>query len=144
MDIQLINTDLIKTLHEEACSCERKRMHFDLRTTPNDQSQRMINALEVGTRIPIHRHLDTTETVVCIEGCIEEIFYTELPNQDAGGPTHDGEYVLEPSCFKEIARIKICPREGLYGIQIPQAAWHTIEVLEPSTIFEAKDGTYEK
>ena len=135
MDIQLINTDLIKVLHEKALSCERKRMHLDMRTTPSDQSQRMINALE---------HSDTTETVVCIEGCIEEVFYVELPNQDAGRPTHDGEYVLEPSCFKEIARLKICPREGLFGIQVPQAAWHTIEVLEPSTIFEAKDGAYEK
>jgi hypothetical protein len=46
--------------------------------------------------------------------------------------------------FKEVARFRLCPREGKYGIQIPKMAWHTVEVYEPSTIFEAKDGAYEK
>ena len=53
---------------------------LDLRTTPNDTSQRMLNALEVGTRVPIHRHPKISETVACLEGCLEWVFYEELPN----------------------------------------------------------------
>ena len=60
-----------------------------------DTSQRMLNALEVGTRVPIHRHLKTSETVVCLEGCLEWVFYEEMPNIDAGGPVHDGEVAAD-------------------------------------------------
>lgn len=57
---------------------------------------------------------------------------------------HDGERVIDETCFKESARFRLCPCEQQYGIQIPAMAWHTIEVYEPSTIFEAKDGAYGK
>ncbi len=117
---------------------------MDLRNSPEDLSQRMLNALEVGTHVPSHRHLKTSETVICLEGCLDEVFYEELPNLDAGGPVHDGETAIVESCFKEVARFRLCPREKLYGIQIPQAAWHTVEVHESSTILEAKDGAYGK
>jgi hypothetical protein len=119
-------------------------MNHDLRTTPEDTSQRMLNALEVGTHVPIHRHLKTSESVICLEGCLDWVFYEELPNMDAGGPIHNGEVAADESCFKEVARFRICPREKKYGIQIPQGMWHSIEVHEPSTIFEAKDGAYGK
>lgn len=142
MEIQLINDNLLSALHEKARENERKRQNFDLRTTPDDTSQRMLNALEVGTHVPIHRHLKTSETVICLEGCLDEIFYKELPNMDAGGPVHDGETALDEKCFAEVARFRLCPREKLFGIQIPLGAWHTIEVHEPSTILEAKDGAY--
>ena len=142
MDIQLINDNLLSVLHWQARENERKRMNFDLRTTPEDTSQRMLNALEPGTHVPIHRHLDTSETVVCLEGCLDWVFYEELPNMDAGGPVHDGTTAVIESSFKEAARFRICPREQKYGIQIPPMAWHSIEVYEPSTIFEAKDGAY--
>ncbi len=142
MEIQLINDNLLSVLHWKARESERLRQNFDLRTTPEDTSQRMLNVLESGTRVPIHRHVNTSETVVCLEGCLDEVFYEELPNIDAGGPVHDGETVIVESCFKEVARFRICPREKLYGIQIPPMAWHTIEVHEPSTILEAKDGAY--
>ncbi len=144
MEIQLINDSLLGELHEKAMLGERKRMNYDLRTTPEDTSQRMLNALEPGTHVPIHRHLKTSETVICLEGCLDWVFYEELPNMDAGGPIHDGETTTDESCFKEIARFRICPREKLYGIQIPQGVWHSIEVHEQSTIFEAKDGAYGK
>ena len=91
---------------------------------------------------PIHRHLQTSETVICIEGCLDWIFYEELPNVDAGGPVHDGERAMDESNFVEKARLRVCPREGQYGIQVPKGAWHSIVVHEPSTIFEAKDGAY--
>ncbi len=142
MEIQLINKELIADLREKAQSNERLRMNFDLRTSSEDTSQRMLNVLEPGTKVPIHRHLETDETVICIEGCLDEIFYQELPNMDAGGPTHDGERAIIESNFKEIARIRICPKEGNFGMQVPKGTWHSIEVHEPSTIFEAKDGKY--
>ena len=144
MQIQLINTDLLDDLHKKARASERLRQNFDLRTTPEDGSQRMLNALEVGTKVPIHRHLKSSETVICLEGCLEWVFYEELPNMDAGGAVHDGEVVADESCFVETARFRACPREGQYGIQVPLGAWHSVVVNEKSTILEAKDGAYGK
>ena len=144
MDVQLINKDLLADLHEKAATNERLRMNFDLRTTPEDTSQRMLNALQPGTRVPIHRHLKTSETVVCLEGCLDWVFYEELPNMDAGGPIHDGEMAADETCFKETARFRVCPRDGQFGIQVPKGAWHSVIVHEPSTILEAKDGAYGK
>ncbi len=144
MKIQLINNNLLSTLHSKAEEHERRRQNFDLRTTDEDTSQRMLNALEPGTMVPIHRHLKTSETVICLNGCLDEVFYEELPNMDAGGPVHDGETAIVESGFKEVARFRICPREHTYGIQVPLGVWHSIEVYEPSTIFEAKDGAYGK
>lgn len=142
MDIQLINKDLLSALHDKAKTSPRLRQNFDLRTTPSDTSQRMLNALEPSTRVPIHRHLKTSETVICLEGCLDWVFYEELPNLDAGGPIHDGEIAQDETNFKETARFRVCPREGTFGIQVPQAAWHSVIVHEPSTILEAKDGPY--
>ncbi len=144
MDIQLINDELLSALHEKAKNSERLRQNFDLRTTPADISQRMLNALEPGTRVPIHRHLKTSESVICLEGCLDWIFYEELPTVDTGGPIHDGETASDETQFKEVARFRVCPREGTFGIQVPLGKWHTIEVHEPSTIFEAKDGAYNR
>lgn len=142
MDIQLINDELLSALHVEARGSERLRQNFDLRTMTEDGSQRMLNVLEPGTKVPIHRHLKTSESVVCIEGCLDWVFYEELPNMDSGGPVHDGETAADETCFKEVARFRVCPREGQYGIQVPKMMWHSIEVHEPSAIFEAKDGKY--
>ena len=142
LKIQLLNKGLLSALHENAKASPRLRMNFDLRTSAEDTSQRMLNALEVGTKVPIHRHLKTSETVICLEGCLDWVFYEELPNLDAGGPIHDGETAQDKTNFKEIARFRVCPREGQFGIQVPLGAWHSVIVLEPSTIFEAKDGPY--
>ena len=142
MKVQLFDKDLLSDLHTKAKASDRLRQNFDLRTTLEDTSQRMLNALVVGTHVPIHRHLKTSETVICLEGCLDWVFYEELPNVDAGGPVHDGTTVADETQFVECGRFRICPREGIYGIQIPQGAWHSIEVYEPSTIFEAKDGKY--
>lgn len=144
MDIQVINDHLLSVLHWKAKENERLRMNFDLRTTAEDTSQRMLNALEPGTHVAIHRHLKSSETVICLEGCLDWVFYEELPNMDAGGPVHDGEVAVDERQFVEVARFRICPREQKYGIQIPLGVWHSIEVYEPSTIFEAKDGAYGK
>ena len=142
MEIQTINDELLAELRKQAQDNERKRQNFDLRTTSEDGSQRMLNVLEPGTKVAIHRHLKTSETAVCIEGRLDWVFFEEMPGVDTGGPVHDGERVFDETVFKEVARIRICPREGKYGVQVPKGAWHSIEVYEPSTIFEAKDGAY--
>ncbi len=145
MDVQLINEELLAELERKAALSERKRVAFDLRTTPEDNSQRMLNALEVGTCVPIHRHEDTDETNICLKGRLDVIFfveqsggterYEERPNKDVDGPGRK---------FKEAYRVTLCPKEGSYGVQIPKGVWHTIEVKEESTIFEGKDGAYKK
>lgn len=140
MEIQLISDKLLDDLHEKAKGNERLRQNYDLRTTPNDTSQRMLNVLEPETHVPIHRHLKTSETVVCLEGCLDEVFYEEI----LGGYVQNGETAIDEKAFIEVARFRICPREKNYGIQIPQGVWHSIIVHEPSTIFEAKDGAYGK
>lgn len=70
------------------------------------------------------------------------MFYDELPNVDTGGPVHDGETAADESQFVETARFRVYPREGVHGIQVPLGAWHSVVVLEVSTILEAKDGAY--
>lgn len=142
MEIQFINDNLLAGLYEKASGTERLRQAYDLRTTSEDNSQRMLNALQPGAKVPIHRHIKSAETNICLEGCLDVIFYEELPTVDSGAPVHDGERAIDETCFKESARLRLCPREKQYGIQIPAMAWHTIQVYEASTIFEAKDGKY--
>ena len=122
----LINNDFINTLLTQAKETSRLRQHYDLRNSTADTSQRMLNALLPGTEVPVHRHEETAETVVCLMGKLEEIFYEEV-----------GE-----GTFREISRRLLSPHEGLYGMQIPAGVWHTVHVIEPSVIFEAKDGAY--
>ena len=133
---------MLAELHKKAKESKRKRQNFDLRNTQEDTSQRMLNAMEAGTHVPIHRHIDTSETVICLEGCLDWVFYEELPDMDSGCPIHDGEKAIVETGFKEVSRYRVCPREKKYGIQVPKMTWHSVEVIEPSTIFEAKDGAY--
>ncbi len=145
-DILEIDRFLLTALQENAKRSERKRMAFDLRTTSGDNSQRILKALEVGTVVPIHRHSDTSETIICLKGSIDVVFFCNTPNNEAGGPI-DGicgvaiENGAEINMFERY-RTRLCPAEGKYGVQIPLGAWHSVEVYEPSTIFEAKDGAY--
>lgn len=136
-----IDKVLLESLREQAKASPRLRQNFDLRTSAADTSQRMLNVLEVGTQVPIHRHEETTETVICIEGRLVEVFYEEVV-EFVRETTSRTEEVVRKCSFREVARVELCPREGKYGVQIPKGVWHTIEVLEPSAIFEAKDGAY--
>ena len=126
MDGIVIDEALIEALWAKARSSERLRQNFDLRTTPADTSQRMLNALMPGTKVPIHRHEETTETVVCLKGRLEVVFFDQ---------TEEGSFV-------ETSRVELYPLQGKYGAQIPLGVFHTVEVHEPSCIFEAKDGKY--
>ena len=123
MDVQLINKELLSELHQRAKESERLRQNFDLRTTAEDTSQRMLNALEPGTRVPVHRHQDTNETVVMLRGSIRELFFDE-----AGQITE--EILLRANAEPS-------------AMNIPAGAWHTLECLEPGTILlEMKDGPF--
>ena len=117
-----INKDFLGKLFEQAVVNPRLRQNLDLRTSANDNSQRMLNALLPGTVVPIHRHPQSTENVFLLCGKIVEVICDENGN--------------------EIERIHLDPTIGNYGCVVPQGAWHTVEVLEPSVIYEAKDGKY--
>ena len=137
----VIDNKLLDSLFEQAKSSSRLRMNYDLRTTAGDTSQRMLNALMPGTEVPIHRHEETSETVVCLCGRLEEIIYEEVVEYVQDETSRTGE-VMRKQTFKEVERHLLCPAEGVYGMQIPAGTWHTIRVLEPSVIFEAKDGAF--
>lgn len=117
-----IDKKLINDLFDKAVISERKRMNYDLRTSSNDGSQRMLNALLPGTIVPIHRHPNSNENVILLCGKLVEVLYD------------DNGY--------ETARYHLDPSVGNFGCVVPAGAWHTVEVLEPSVIYEAKDGKY--
>ena len=142
-----INKDLLDKLFERAGENPRLRQNFDLRTSSADNSQRMLNALLPGTVVPVHRHEDTTETVVCLCGKLDEVIYEEVVTfeknaSEALPMAIDAQDVTRKVEYREVQRIHLCPTEAKYGCQIPKGAWHTVEVIEPSVIFEAKDGKY--
>ena len=141
-----INKQLLKVLFAEAKENPRLRQNFDLRTSPADTSQRMLNALLPGTVVPIHRHKDTAETVICLCGKLDEVIYEEVVSYEndtddfqKGMNVQDVARKVE---YRGGQRIHLNPTETKYGCQVPKGAWHTVEVIEPSVIFEAKDGAY--
>ena len=136
-----INKELLENLLAEAKENPRLRQNFDLRTSFADTSQRMLNALQPQTEVPIHRHEKTSETVICLVGKLEEIVYEEV-NEYVHEATSCCDDVIRQKSFKEVSRQTLSPAEGKFGIQIPAGAWHTINVIESSVIFEAKDGAY--
>lgn len=133
--------DFLGKLFEQAVTNPRLRQNFDLRTSPADTSQRMLNALLPGTKVPIHRHEDSTETVICLVGKLEEIIYEEVNEYIYEATSCCGD-VTRQRKIKEISRQILSPAEGKFGMQIPIGVWHSIRVMEPSVIFEAKDGMY--
>ena len=119
----IITKEILDELTEKAKASERLRMAMDLRNTPEDQSQRMLNALEPGTVMPIHRHHGSSETVVILRGKIRWLFYdengveTERVDLDANGWTR--------------------------MLNVEKDRWHSLECLESgSVLYESKDGPY--
>ena len=121
----VIDKELIDRLFEQAKENPRMRTNYDMRTSPEDGSQRMLNAMLPGTEVAVHRHPNSNENVILITGKMYEIFYEVA----------DGQLV-------ETERLYLGPAEGKYGCQVPKGVWHTVEVIEPSVIYEAKDGKY--
>ena len=137
-----IDKKLIRELFDKAVVSERKRMNFDLRTSPDDGGQRMLNALMAGTVVPIHRHPMSNESVICLSGKLVEVIYEEEDIAKDFPMGMDAQDVPNGRRFKESARYMLVPKNGNFGCVVPAGAWHTVEVLEPSVIFEANDGKY--
>ena len=138
---KVIDRAFLDALWVQAVESHRLRMNYDMRNSSEDTSQRMLNALQPGTVVPIHRHENTDESVICLCGRLEEIIYEEVTEYEHV-LTSGVEEVVRKSSFKEVSRHLLCPAEGIYGMQIPAGTWHSINVIEPSVIFEAKDGAY--
>ena len=116
---------ILDQLTEQAKASPRLRMNMDLRNSAEDQSQRMLNAIEPGSPLPIHRHQKTSETVVCLRGRLVEEYYDEL----------------ERICTDSI---ELSPDGPVVALNIPAGQWHTVRALESGTvILEMKNGAYE-
>ena len=120
-----ITQAILDELTAKAKENPRLRMNLDLRNSAEDQSQRMLNAIEPGSPLPIHRHQKSSETVVCLRGRLVEEFYDEL----------------ERTCTEAI---ELSPNGPTLAVNIPAGQWHTVRSLESGTvIMEVKDGPYE-
>ncbi|MCM1502974.1 MAG: WbuC family cupin fold metalloprotein [Bacteroidales bacterium] len=120
--------ELLDSLTSRAKASPRLRMNLDLRNSPEDLSQRMLNALEPGTVIPVHRHTKSSEVLVMLRGSIRQNYY-------------DGSGVLVKSF---VASAGGCAEGSVPGFAVPAGQWHNTECLESGTVFlECKDGPYE-
>lgn len=119
----IIDISLLNKLAEQAKENPRLRQNYDMRNSEYDGSQRMLNALEPGTVMPIHRHRSSSETMIVIKGSLKEYFYDDMGNVI-------GEWVCAPDT-------------DCIGMNIPAGQWHNLECLESGTVlFEAKDGAW--
>ena len=118
----IIDDQLLDKVAAKAEESPRLRMNYNLNNSLDAKAQRLINVLLPGTPLPVHRHRHTAETYVILRGKMFVVFYNDL-----GAQTE--RYLLDPT-------------QGNYGVQIPAGQWHGIEVIEPSAIFEVKDGPY--
>ena len=123
--IMKITQAILDELTAKAKESPRLRMNLDLRDSAEDTAERMLNAIEPGSPLPIHRHQKTSETVVCIRGRLVEEFYDDL----------------ERICTE---RIELSPNGPVVALNIPAGQWHTVQSLESGTvILEMKNGKYE-
>lgn len=130
----IVDKVLLDELILKAKNNPRLRQSLDLRNSPQDLSQRMLNALEPGTVMPIHRHKDPSETCVCIRGHFEEYLYGYTETRSDGTP--------EPNSFGIVETVDMYPGGPILNIEKGQ--WHSLKCIESGTIlFEAKDGAYE-
>lgn len=120
----IIDKKILDTLSQQAKENPRLRQAFDLRTTPNDSSQRILNAVEPGTIFPIHRHRGSTETIIVLRGKVVQHYYDDNGNKTAS--------------------YELAPNSAQVGMSVPVGQWHALESLEEgSVIFECKDGAYQ-
>ena len=116
---------ILDDLTEQAKNSPRLRMNLDLRDSDSDNSQRLLNAIEPGSLLPIHRHQKTSETMVCLRGKLQVEYYDELER------ICSDSFILEPNGFN-------------VAVSIPMGVWHTVHALESGTcILEMKNGAYE-
>ncbi len=121
--MQLINSTLLNEVTKQAQDSPRLRMNYNFHDSLDARAQRLLNALELGTILPIHRHPHTAETYLLLRGKIRVMFYNDMK--------------------EETESTELDPQTGNYGVHIPAGQWHTLEVLEAgSVLFEVKDGPY--
>lgn len=121
--MRLIDETLLDEVTRQAQDSPRLRMNHNLHDSLEAKAQRLLNALEPGTVLPIHRHPDTAETYVLLRGRIRVMYYDDRKT--------------------ETESVVLDPKAGSYGVHIPAGQWHTLEVLESgSVILEVKDGPY--
>jgi cupin fold WbuC family metalloprotein len=121
--MQLIDVSLLDNISLQASDSPRLRMNYNLHEHLEDKVQRLLNALEPGTHLPVHRHRHTAETYFLVRGRLRVIFYNDMR--------------------KETETADLNTNAGVFGVHIPAGQWHTIEVLETGTvIFEVKEGPY--
>jgi cupin fold WbuC family metalloprotein len=122
--MEIIDEELLNITTKKAAESARLRMNHNFHVSPDSKAQRLLNALEPGTVLPIHRHRETAETYIVLRGSLKLFLYTE-----------DRQL---------ISATEINPVREVYGVNIPAGQWHTLEVLESGTvIFEVKDGPYQ-
>lgn len=120
----IIDPIFLDNLTAQAKASPRQRMNYDLRNSSEDTSQRMLNAIEPESVVPIHRHKKTSETLVVLRGRVVEEFY-----DDSG------------VCYESV---EVCPQGPVYALNIPAGTWHTLRSLDSGTvILEMKDGAFE-
>lgn len=121
----IIDEHLLKETSAKAKVSPRLRMNYNFYQSLDDKCHRMLNAIEPGSPLPIHRHQKTSETVVCLRGRLVWEFYDDL----------------ERTCTDSII---LSPNGPTVALNIPAGQWHTVRALESgSVILEMKDGPYE-
>lgn len=121
-DMEIIDNKLIKRVTNEAKASPRLRKNYNFHKSLADKCHRFLNALELGTLIPVHHHPSKDETFVILKGKVRVTTYND-----------DGEVIQ--SCI-------ISHEDGIYGVNIPKNTWHGVECLEPSILFECKEGPF--
>jgi cupin fold WbuC family metalloprotein len=121
--MEIIDKELLNSITIQAIESPRLRMNYNFHEGPDSKSQRLLNAMEPGTALPIHRHVNTPETYIVLRGSLNLLLYSE--NKEL------------------ISSTEVNPTKGVFGANISAGQWHTIEVIESGTvIFEVKDGPY--
>ena len=118
----LIDDNLIHRVTSLAKESPRLRKNYNFHETLDDPCQRMLNIMLKGTKFEIHRHTNTAESFVLLKGELDLIYFNDK-----------GE---------ETDRFRLDPLTGNYGIHIPAGQWHSLEIIEDSTIFETREGPY--
>lgn len=140
-----IDKGLIDGLLEQARENARLRQNYDLRTSADDNSQRMLNALLPGTEVPVHRHPHSNESVILLCGKVVEVIYEEVDDGLSGADgmgqeplltSLKGEDVAAGRRLREVKRVLLDSAAGCYGCVLPKGAWHTVVVTPlPAMVF---------
>lgn len=121
--MKIIDKELLDEVSRQAKQSDRLRKNYNFHESLEDKCHRMLNAVEPGTLVPIHRHPTKDESFVILRGKVRSTTYND-----------DGSV---------IESVVLCHENGVYGVDIPKNVWHRLEAMEPdSVIFECKEGPF--